>query len=58
MQYLPTGRMVADVLTKPLHGALFKIFADYLTGNSQHDTTTLDATWGSNLLKRPDGDSL
>ena len=33
--------MIADLLTKPLHGTLFKVFADRLTGNEiqQHDTT-------------------
>ena len=33
LQYLPTGHMVADILTKPLHGTLFKNFANKLTGN-------------------------
>ena len=41
IEYMPTGQMIADVLTKPLHGTLFKIFADKLTGNQtqRHDTT-------------------
>ena len=58
LQYLPTWQMVADVLTKPPHGALFKIFADQLTGNSTTDTTTPIAISNSIPLKRPDGDSL
>ena len=58
LQYLPTGRMVADILTKPLHGALFKIFADQLTGNSSTDTTTPIAIPNSIPLKRSDGGSL
>ena len=33
LEYLPTGQMVADILTKPLHGTLFKAFANKLTGN-------------------------
>ena len=58
LQYLPTGQMVVDILTKPLHGAFFKNFTDKLTGNSTTNTTTLSATQNSNLLKLPDGDSL
>lgn len=33
LEYLPTGQMIADILTKPLHGTLFKTFANKLTGN-------------------------
>jgi hypothetical protein len=33
LMYLPTGEMIADILTKPLNGALFKTFAAKLTGN-------------------------
>ena len=32
VRYLPTGDMVADILTKPLHGALFEKFCRSLTG--------------------------
>jgi hypothetical protein len=40
--YLPTEQMIADIFTKPLHGSLFKKFADKLTGNDTlNDTTTL-----------------
>lgn len=56
LQYLPpTGQMVAGI---PLHGALFKNFADKLTGNSTTNTTTLSVTQNSNLLKLPDEDLL
>jgi hypothetical protein len=33
LEYLPTGEMVADILTKPLHGSLFANFSRLLTGN-------------------------
>ena len=33
LEYLPTGEMVADILTKPLHGTLFTKFSRQLTGN-------------------------
>ena len=36
VKYLPTGQMIADILTKPLHGALFATLNRALTG----DTTT------------------
>lgn len=39
LEYLPTEDMVADALTKPLHGTLFKTFADTLTGNNNNYTT-------------------
>ena len=32
IEYLPTGKMVADILTKPLHGALFEKFRGALAG--------------------------
>ena len=32
IQYLPTGKMLADMLTKPLQGALFKYLARRVTG--------------------------
>ena len=32
VEYLPTGEMVADILTKPLHGALFGKFTGLLMG--------------------------
>jgi hypothetical protein len=32
IRYLPTGRMVADILTKPLQGALFRHMARRITG--------------------------
>lgn len=33
-QYMPTGRMIADILTKPLQGALFKTMKDWVLGGS------------------------
>ena len=33
MEYLPTGDMIADILTKPLHGTLFARFANIILGN-------------------------
>ena len=33
LQHMPTGEMIADILTKPLHGALFIKFAESITGN-------------------------
>ena len=33
LEYLPTGEMVADILTKSLHGSLFTKFCRQLTGN-------------------------
>jgi hypothetical protein len=35
VKYLPTGDMIADVLTKPMQGKLFKKFKDQLMGISQ-----------------------
>ena len=32
VQYLPTGRMLADIQTKPLQGALFRYMARRITG--------------------------
>ena len=32
IEYLPTGQMLADILTKPLHGALFLTFQRLITG--------------------------
>ena len=32
IQYLPTGRMLADILTKALQGAVFKYLARRITG--------------------------
>ena len=32
LKYLPTGEMIADILTKPLHGALFSKFAEAISG--------------------------
>ena len=32
IEYLPTGHMLADILTKPLHGALFLKFRTLITG--------------------------
>lgn len=34
LEYLPTAVMIADILTKPLHGALFTTLRGLLTGNS------------------------
>ena len=33
LEYLPTGEMIADLLTKPLHGTLFSRFTNILLGN-------------------------
>jgi hypothetical protein len=33
LEYLPTAEMIADILTKPLHGALFTKLRGMLTGN-------------------------
>ena len=33
LEYLPTGEMMADILTKPLHGLLFAKFSRQLTDN-------------------------
>jgi hypothetical protein len=32
IQYLPTARMLADLLTKPLQGAVFNYLARRITG--------------------------
>jgi hypothetical protein len=34
VKYLPTGQMIADILTKPLHGALFATLNRALTGET------------------------
>jgi Reverse transcriptase (RNA-dependent DNA polymerase) len=34
IEYLPTGEMIADILTKPLHGTLFARFCAKLTGET------------------------
>ena len=31
IEYMPTGKMIADILTKPMQGALFKRFVKLLT---------------------------
>ena len=33
IEYLPTGEMVADLLTKPLHGTTFVKLRDLVTGS-------------------------
>jgi Reverse transcriptase (RNA-dependent DNA polymerase) len=33
LEYMPTSDMIADILTKPLHGSLFTRLAHLLTGN-------------------------
>ena len=35
VEYLPTAEMIADILTKPLHGSLFLKFAAKMTGTLQ-----------------------
>ena len=32
VEYLPTELMLADYFTKPLHGAKFKYFRDFIMG--------------------------
>ena len=32
MEYLPTDLMLADYFTKPLHGAKFAFFRDFIMG--------------------------
>jgi hypothetical protein len=43
IQWMPTERMLADVLTKPLQGSAFKAFRDLLTGEMVLDCLVLDA---------------
>ena len=33
LKHMPTAEMIADVLTKPLHGAMFTLLASIITGN-------------------------
>ena len=40
LKYMPTGDMIADILTKPLHGTLFAKFASEITGNSVQSSIT------------------
>ena len=40
LRYLSTSDMVADILTKPLHGALFNKFRHMLTGNASTPSNT------------------
>ena len=32
VEYCPTEKMIADLFTKPLHGAMFKIIKDNVLG--------------------------
>ena len=53
VKYLPTERMVADILTKPLHGALFEKFCRSLTGqHTEHSRHPAQ----SSALGKPDQD--
>ena len=33
LEYMPTASMIADIMTKPLHGDLFEKFCDALSGH-------------------------
>ena len=52
LRYLPTSEMVADILTKPLHGALFQKFRGLLTENNKtpHTDTPLYKTHLLNVI--------
>ena len=43
MEYLPTGEMVADLFTKPLHGTTFLKLRDLVSGCSARDKLNCDA---------------
>ena len=36
IEYMPTTHMIADILTKALHGTLFKKFSAAITGNDNN----------------------
>ena len=41
LQYLPTEDMIADLLTKPLHGSRFTTLGEILTGRLKHQPREL-----------------
>lgn len=41
IEYLPTGEMIADILTKPLHGTLFSRLCAKLTGDLRNLSNSL-----------------